>query len=256
MTAAYWVQAQKMDPTINKIVAWMERKKLDTVKMRGEMSQELRQYLRQWEKLCLQEGVLYWQSNSARWDHNKLQSVVPPKYRLDAIWRAHDDVGHLRLKWMLDILQDWFYWPNLEDEGTQHIRICKHCLRLKGRPHKKELHLLIPMYPLELVHVDFLILENPHTSIDMNILVITNHFTWYVKAVVTPTQMAKQPKLLSGMSLWQIMAFPKNCWQTKVLALNFSGSKNYANWPVFDRYEQHQITLRLMAKPLLVELVH
>ena len=53
MTAADWVQAQKADPTINQVVAWMESKKLDTAKMSDAMSQELRQYLRQWEKLCL-----------------------------------------------------------------------------------------------------------------------------------------------------------------------------------------------------------
>ena len=46
-------QAQKVDPTINQVVAWMESKKLDTVKTSDEMSQEMRQYLRQWEKLCL-----------------------------------------------------------------------------------------------------------------------------------------------------------------------------------------------------------
>ena len=38
MTAAKWVQAQKLDPNINQIVAWMESMKLDTVKMSDEMS--------------------------------------------------------------------------------------------------------------------------------------------------------------------------------------------------------------------------
>ena len=124
MTAANWVQAQKVDHTINQVVALMKSKKLETVKMSDEMSQELWQYLRQWEKLCLWEGVLYQWSIQARWDHNELQLVVQPKYRLDTMCRVHDDVGHLGLEWMLDILQDWFYWPNLEDEATQHIRIC------------------------------------------------------------------------------------------------------------------------------------
>ena len=42
MTAADWVQAQTADPTINQVVAWMESKKLDTVKMSDVMSHELR----------------------------------------------------------------------------------------------------------------------------------------------------------------------------------------------------------------------
>ena len=53
MTVANWVQAQKVDPTINQVVTWMENKKLDTVKVGDEMTQELKQYLRQWGKLCL-----------------------------------------------------------------------------------------------------------------------------------------------------------------------------------------------------------
>ena len=39
--------------------------------------------------------------------------------------------------------------------------------------------------------MDFLTIENPCKGVDVNILVITDHFTQYVKAIVTPTQMAK-----------------------------------------------------------------
>ena len=63
MTVADWVQVQKVDPTINQVVTWMESKKLDTVKLGEEKSQELKQYLMQRGKLCLWEGVLYCHSN-------------------------------------------------------------------------------------------------------------------------------------------------------------------------------------------------
>ena len=53
ITVMDWVQAQKVDPTINQVVTWIEDKKLDTVKVGEEMSQELKQYLRQKEQLCL-----------------------------------------------------------------------------------------------------------------------------------------------------------------------------------------------------------
>ena len=39
--------------------------------------------------------------------------------------------------------------------------------------------------------MDFLTIENPRTSADMNILVITDHFMQYAKAVVTSNQSAK-----------------------------------------------------------------
>ena len=41
ITVAHWVWAQKVDPTINQVVTWMENKKLETVKVGEEMSHEL-----------------------------------------------------------------------------------------------------------------------------------------------------------------------------------------------------------------------
>ena len=46
-------------------------------------------------------------------------------------------------------------------------------------------------YPLELVHLDFLTLEgkaDDHKSV--NILIVTDHFTKYAQAYVTPKQTA------------------------------------------------------------------
>ena len=90
--------------------------------------------------------------------------------------RAYDYVGHLGLKWMLDILWGQFYRPNLEDDATHHIQNCEHCLRFKGRQEKERLHPLLVTYPLELVHIDFLTIENPHTGVYVNVLAITDHF--------------------------------------------------------------------------------
>ena len=84
------------------------------------MSHELKQYLKQRGKLCLQEGVLYQYIDQARWDCNELQLVIPQKYRLEAMCRANMDVSHLSLEQMLDILWDQFYWPNLEADATHH----------------------------------------------------------------------------------------------------------------------------------------
>ena len=173
MTIADWVQVQKVDPTINQVITWIENTKLETVKVSEEMLHELKQYLRQRGKLCLQEGVLYWHINQARWKTscNKLQLVVLQDYRLEAICGANNDVGHLSLEWMLDILWDQFYWPNLEADAIVIYE------PVRDRLDKEELYLLLATYPLELVHMDFLTVENPHTGVNVNILVITYHFT-------------------------------------------------------------------------------
>ena len=50
---------------------------------------------------------------------------------------------------------------------------------------------LLATYPLELVHLDFWTIENPCTGVDVNILIISDYFTQYVKAIVTSNQTAK-----------------------------------------------------------------
>ena len=155
------------------------------------MFHELKQCLRQRGKLCLQEGVLYWCTDQAHQDGNDLQLVVPPDYMIEAMCRAHNDIGHLGIQRMLDILQDRFSWPNLETDMTHHVWTCKRCLCIKGKQDKEELYPLLATYPLELVQMDFLTIMNLCTGADVKVLVITDHFTWYAKAVVTPTQTAK-----------------------------------------------------------------
>ena len=59
MTAMEWVWAQKADPVISVVTTWIGDGKLSTMKVSEEMSQEVKQYLRQKGQLCLNKGVLY-----------------------------------------------------------------------------------------------------------------------------------------------------------------------------------------------------
>ena len=136
------------------------------MKVSEEMSQEVKQYLKHKGQLCLNEGVLYWCRSQMQRDHNELQLVVLPNYRMEAIHGAHNDVGHLGLEQMLDILCNRFYWPNIEANATCHVHTWEQCLRFMSKQDKAELYLLLATYPLELVHMDFLTMENPHTSAD------------------------------------------------------------------------------------------
>ena len=89
---------------------------------------------------------------------------------------AHDDADHLGLEQMLNILHNRFYLPNMEDNATHHVSTCEWCLRFKGKQDKTEIYPFLATYPLEPGHMDFLTIENPCTSADMNVPVITDHF--------------------------------------------------------------------------------
>ena len=79
------------------------------------------------------------------------------------------------------------------EDIEHHIKSCPHCLRFKTQPEKVELNPIIATRPLELVHIDYLTIEAPKglkSDKDINVLVITHHFTRYAQAHVTPSQKA------------------------------------------------------------------
>ena len=72
-----------------------------------------------------------------------------------------------------------------------HICTCDPCLRFKQPQERSEMQPILVSYRLELVHLDFLTLggkADDHKSV--NILIVTDHFTKYAQAYVTPKQTA------------------------------------------------------------------
>ena len=59
-----------------------------------------------------------------------------------------------------------------------------------SKPKKTELYPITTTHPLELVHIDFLTIELGKTGEDVNILVVTDHFTHYAQAFVIPSETA------------------------------------------------------------------
>ena len=53
------------------------------------------------------------------------------------------------------------------------------------------MNFIIATHALELVNIDFLTIESGKTDKEVNILVITDHFTQYAQASVTPSKMAQ-----------------------------------------------------------------
>ena len=103
----------------------------------------------------------------------------------------HNDVRHFGLQRSLDLLKDQFYWQNMAQGTETHIKQCDRCLRFKSRPQQTELHPIIATHPIELVHMDYVTVESGKANKDVNILVVTDHFTRYAQAFITPTITAR-----------------------------------------------------------------
>ena len=74
---------------------------------------------------------------------------------------------------------------------TKHIKQCERCLKFKAVPDKAPMENVDGTYPMELVHMDYLMIEANEGGKDVHILVITDHFTWYTQAIVTSSQTTK-----------------------------------------------------------------
>ena len=79
----------------------------------------------------------------------------------------------------------------MNDDVRTHIRSCEHCLSFKQKPEKEEMSSFETSYPMEIVHMDFLLIGSKwDRNKDINVLVVTDHFTRYAQAFVTTSQTA------------------------------------------------------------------
>ena len=86
-----------------------------------------------------------------------------------------------------------------EDVHT-HIHTCERCLRFKQPQERAEMQPILVSYPMELIHLDFLTLGGKAGDAkSTNILVITDHFTKYAQACITP----KQTAIVVAQTLWE-----------------------------------------------------
>ena len=74
-----------------------------------------------------------------------------------------------------------------------YIKSCPSCLQFKSLPEKANLNSIEATRLMELVHIDYLTIEAPKNSKSLkgvNILIVTDHFTWYTQAYITLNQKA------------------------------------------------------------------
>ena len=84
------------------------------------------------------------------------------------------------------------------EDATRHIRQYERCLRFKASPNRVPMENVETTCPMELVHMDYLTIKVNEGGKDVHILVITNHFTYYVQGIITSSQRAK----CTAQNLW------------------------------------------------------
>ena len=97
MTISDWVEAQSRDKNVREIVHLFKAKELQDHKGKPIDSQEMKQIIRQQNKLHLRDGILYCKNEIQEVDHsdrNARPLVLAESYRKQALQGYHDDLGH------------------------------------------------------------------------------------------------------------------------------------------------------------------
>ena len=129
-----------------------------------------------------------------------VQFVLPKRFICKVILACHDDNRHLGMEQTLGLLQERFFWPKMAEDVRTHIHTCERCLRFKQPQERAEMQPILVSYLMELIHLDFLTLGGKTGDAkNTNIMVITDHFTRYAQAYVTP----KQTAAIVARALWE-----------------------------------------------------
>ena len=172
-----WKHEQGSDKDIRPVVELIKQKRhLQYFCKEGDPS-HMRVILKYKQDLELKNGLLYRKVKLQ--NHNRVvyQFVLPENYRKRTVMALHDDFGHLGMEKMLRLLKDRFFWPKMSEDVRQYIRTCGRCIRFKQPVEKAEMKPILHTYPMELVHIDFLTVGHPESERQINLMVISDHFT-------------------------------------------------------------------------------
>lgn len=133
MTIADWRGAQRNDPSISRVITYLERAYKPSFKKTTPESSDVKLLLKEWKRLELRDGVLY-----RKWtDRGNVtyQLVLPEHFRERALQGVHDEVGHLGFEHDLHLARARFYWPRMAKSVEEKCKKCPRCFRRKAVPH-------------------------------------------------------------------------------------------------------------------------
>ena len=214
-----WKALQEADPFIGPVIQWRQGPRKETLAQAlGTLAQEPegKAFIREQAKktLYMREDLLYRHGSVPMGAHRERvpQFVVPAVARQEALNGCHRDVGHHGRDRTLALLRDRFYWPGMNEEAIKSVQNCGRCLRATARPEKARLRPIIATNPFELLHVDFCSLEEPRSRRGGNpkhdILVVTDHFTRFALAFVTPDVTAETAAQVLWDKVFMVFGIP------------------------------------------------
>ncbi|KAI4885608.1 hypothetical protein NFI96_023817 [Prochilodus magdalenae] len=186
-------QHQEQDSVISSVLPFVVCKRRPSRREKAKLSSNSLGLVKQWEKLHIQDGILYRVSKDPLSKHSRYQYILPQSLRDKALSGIHDLAGHQGRTRTLQLARRRFYWPRMEQDIQEYVKCCKRCILAKTpEPSARApLESIQTSAPMELVCLDFWCAEDSKQR-SVDVLVVTDHFTKLAHAFPCTNQTAKQ----------------------------------------------------------------
>ena len=138
--------------------------------------------------------------------------VVSVNWRQIAIDMCHGGARHQGQDRSLSLMKEQFWWPGMANALFLVIQNCGRCKQFEAKCQIPKMEPILCTQPMELVHVDYVGMEvtvaTQEKLVVKNILVIVDHFTWYVQAFVTNNHTAHTTARVLYNNFFSIFGFP------------------------------------------------
>ena len=195
-TAAELQSKQEADPNLRQILLWKRRQAAQPAQREVQgTSKATKSLWAQWNRLLLENGVLYrqWQTEDGR--GTRLQLVLPRSLVPDILSALHDapSAGHLGVTKTVELVRERFYWYGLQHDVEDWCRQCEKCAKRKSPQTTARAPLVssCPGYPFERIALDIMGPMPTTESGNKYILVVGDYFTKWKEAFAIPNQEAK-----------------------------------------------------------------
>ena len=152
-------QAQQEDEVCRQVLDWLEKEQRPAAQTLRGGPMALYVLRQQYEQLSVAaDGVLMINRPVNELDQLAIKIVLPEELRPRAFYHAHTHAtaGHFGIRATVDRMKRWFYYPTIQQDVENRIKLCQPCMQknkkfdLKDATHQPHRW----GYPLEMLFVD------------------------------------------------------------------------------------------------------